>query len=74
MAMKMAGCTALAVTPVPSSSSARSMVINRAEDVSGFQLGFVNLAQHMYGIQIGLVNIVQSKTSSSFLPIVNWSF
>lgn len=49
-------------------------LVNRAEDVSGFQLGFVNLAQDMYGLQIGLVNIIESKTSFSFLPIVNWSF
>lgn len=49
-------------------------LVNRAEDVSGFQLGFVNLAENMYGLQIGLVNVIQSKTSFSFLPIVNWSF
>ena len=48
--------------------------LNRAEDVSGFQLGFINLANEMYGLQIGLVNIIESKTSFSFLPIVNWSF
>lgn len=49
-------------------------LINRAETVSGFQLGFVNLAEDMYGLQVGLVNIIESKTSFSFLPIVNWSF
>lgn len=49
-------------------------LINRAESVSGFQLGFVNLAQDMYGLQIGLINVIESKTSFSFLPIVNWSF
>lgn len=48
--------------------------LNRADDVSGFQLGFINLANDMYGLQIGLVNVIESKTSFSFLPIVNWSF
>lgn len=49
-------------------------LLNRAETVSGFQLGFVNLARDMYGLQIGLINVIESKTSFSFLPIVNWSF
>ena len=48
--------------------------MNTADDVSGFQLGVVNFAENLYGLQIGLVNIIESKTSFSFLPIVNWSF
>ena len=47
---------------------------NTADDVSGFQLGIINVAENLYGLQIGLVNIIESKTTFSFLPIVNWSF
>ena len=49
-------------------------LVNTADDISGFQLGLVNFAENLYGLQIGLVNIIESKTSFSFLPIVNWSF
>ncbi len=49
-------------------------LVNTADDVSGFQLGVVNVAENLNGLQIGLVNIIESKTTFSFLPIVNWSF
>jgi hypothetical protein len=49
-------------------------LVNTADDISGFQLGIVNFAENLYGLQIGLLNIIESKTSFSFLPIVNWSF
>ncbi len=47
---------------------------NTADDVSGVQFGLVNVAENLRGVQIGLMNIIESKTTFSFLPIVNWSF
>jgi hypothetical protein len=69
-----------AVIPAGANNAARQMsgmqvglVLNRADEFRGVQIGLANYARRMTGLQIGLVNIIR-ESSLPFFPIVHGSF